>query len=179
MGSVRSGLSLGPFKTKNGSVPDAVVMVIKANERFLFLLEATRPSSTRTCAPLDYNVAPPPAAAVPADAFRARVYVRRSTRRQRTSSTCGRWLLTRGRRAPPLSGSWRTPGSRSQPRARRTRMESNSSTALATGSSGMTAVGTQPLLADSPPSRSPPPFTPAPRDAESACSRVVTLVVAV
>ena len=28
------------FKTKNGSVPDAVVMVIKANERFLFLLEA-------------------------------------------------------------------------------------------------------------------------------------------
>lgn len=40
MGSVRSGLSLGPFKTKNGSVPDAVVMVIKANERFLFLLEA-------------------------------------------------------------------------------------------------------------------------------------------
>ena len=60
MGSVRSGLSLGPFKTKNGSVPDAVVMVIKANERFLFLLEATRPSSTRTCAPLDYNVAPPP-----------------------------------------------------------------------------------------------------------------------
>ena len=176
MGSVRSGLSLGPFKTKNGSVPDAVVMVIKANERFLFLLEAKFNADVRASR---LQCSPHPAAAVPADAFRARVYVRRSTRRQRTSSTCGRWLLTRGRRAPPLSGSWRTPGSRSQPRARRTRMESNSSTALATGSSGMTAVGTQPLLADSPPSRSPPPFTPAPRDAESACSRVVTLVVAV
>ena len=70
MGSVRSGLSLGPFKTKNGSVPDAVVMVIKANERFLFLLEAKFNADVRASR---LQCSPHPAAAVPADAFRARV----------------------------------------------------------------------------------------------------------